>query len=125
MVSLLQTMLEGVGILIGSSIAGVIFKDFGGKKLFLIYSFFSMFWAIVLAVYIFIFKKKKEQISEANELSNMKEWTFEFEFEILKFYTLRELIFAGTNFCGSQFWDFLWELNFADFSLERKLEQFC
>ena len=39
--------------------------------------------------------------------------------------TLRELIFAGTNFCGSQFWDFLQELNFADFPLERKLEPFC
>ena len=40
-------------------------------------------------------------------------------------HTLRELFFAGTNFCVSQFWDFLRELNFADFSLERKLEPFC
>ena len=39
--------------------------------------------------------------------------------------TLRKLIFAGTNFCGSQFWDFLRELNFADFPLERQLEPFC
>ena len=31
----------------------------------------------------------------------------------------------GTNFCGSQFWDFSRELNFAVFSLERKLEPFC
>ena len=40
-------------------------------------------------------------------------------------FTLRELIFTGTKFCGSQFRDFLRELNFADFSLERKLEPFC
>ena len=41
--------------------------------------------------------------------------------------TLRELFFTGTNFCGSQFWDFLRELNFAYFSLKvkRKLELFC
>ena len=39
--------------------------------------------------------------------------------------TLRELFFAGTNFFGLQFWDFLRELNFADFSLERKLDPFC
>ena len=37
-------------------------------------------------------------------------------------YTLKELIFAGTNFCGSQFRDYLRELNFGDFSLKRKLE---
>ncbi|XP_066924358.1 major facilitator superfamily domain-containing protein 6-like [Clytia hemisphaerica] len=74
MVSLFLTMLEGVGVLVGSSIGGVIFKDFGGQNLFLIYSFIAMFWATVLAVYIYIFKKTKEKVTdEQNGLSNIEE----------------------------------------------------
>ena len=37
--------------------------------------------------------------------------------------TLREQIFTGTNFCYSQFWDFLQEFDFADFSLERNFKK--
>ena len=48
MVSLFQTMFEGFGILVGSSIAGVIFKSYGGRKLFLIYALFALVWTLLL-----------------------------------------------------------------------------
>ena len=58
LVSLFQTMFEGVGILVGSSIAGVIFKSYGGRKLFLIYALFALVWTLLLGGYVVVVKKK-------------------------------------------------------------------
>eukprot|EP00111_Clytia_hemisphaerica_P024249 TCONS_00071479-protein len=60
MVSLFQTMFEGVGVLVGSSIGGVIFKNYGGRKLYLIFAFFALFWTMILGVYVFMIKKKRD-----------------------------------------------------------------
>ncbi|XP_066934838.1 major facilitator superfamily domain-containing protein 6-like [Clytia hemisphaerica] len=75
MVSLFQTMFEGVGVLVGSSIGGVLFKNYGGRKVYLIYAFFALFWAMVLGVYIFIFKDKNKNTtkSEKNDESTTYE----------------------------------------------------
>ena len=75
MVSLFQTMFEGVGILVGSSIGGVLFKEYGGRKVYLIYAFFSLFWAIVLGVYVFMVKEKRNDRklkSDNNSTDNTK-----------------------------------------------------
>ena len=44
--------------------------------------------------------------------------------DFTELYKIKATYLRGTNFYGSQSWDFLQERNFADFSIERKLEPF-
>ena len=90
-----------------------------------LHAFYLTTWIIVR-----ILRKycDREDWENSKYILKQKSWmrsASECFFLVLELHTLlRELIFAGTNFCGSQFWDFLRELKFANLSLERKLEPF-
>ena len=57
--SIMNSLHFGVGIIIANILGGKLYKEYGGKKLFLAASMAALIWAIIVTLYFFIFVKFK------------------------------------------------------------------
>ena len=59
MYSIMNSLHFGVGIIIANILGGKLYKEYGGKKLFLAASMAALIWAIIVTLYFLIFVKFK------------------------------------------------------------------
>ena len=73
----------GLGILIANISGSILYKDYGGRTLFMIAAITALIWAIIATLYYFIFAKNKffdlyrlnSETREAVEKERLKEQT--------------------------------------------------